>query len=71
MLIKELVERSGLTMDTILFYEKKGLIAVNAHDSRENKHAEYSEALLQRLLLIRKIKDLGTALNEIDNRLER
>jgi DNA-binding transcriptional MerR regulator len=36
MLIGELVERSGLTKDTIRFYEKKGLIALDKKSRREN-----------------------------------
>jgi DNA-binding transcriptional MerR regulator len=70
MLIGQLVERSGLTKDTIRFYEKRGLILVDKRNRRENNYKEYSEQVLEKLLLIRKLKDLGFTLNEIDTFLE-
>jgi DNA-binding transcriptional MerR regulator len=66
MLIGELVERSGLTKDTIRFYEKKGLITLGGKSRRDNNYKEYSEQVLEKLTLIRKLKDLGFTLNEID-----
>ena len=70
MLIGELVERSGLTKDTIRFYEKKGLITLGTKSRRDNNYKEYSEQVLEKLTLIRKLKDLGFTLNEIDTFLE-
>ncbi len=70
MLIGELVERSGLTKDTIRFYEKKGLILIGRKNRRDNNYKEYSEQVLEKLLLIRKLKDMGFTLNEIDTFLE-
>jgi DNA-binding transcriptional MerR regulator len=70
MLIGELVERSGLSKDTIRFYEKKGLIVIDRRSRRENNYKEYSEKVLDKLLLIRKLKDLGFTLNEIDTFME-
>lgn len=70
MLIGELVERTGLTKDTIRFYEKKGLILLDSKSRRENNYKEYSEQLLDKLILIRKLKDMGFTLNEIDTFLE-
>ncbi|HYF69856.1 MAG TPA: MerR family transcriptional regulator [Ohtaekwangia sp.] len=66
MLIGELVERTGLTKDTIRFYEKKGLILLDRKSRRENNYKEYSEQVLDKLMLIRKLKDMGFTLNEID-----
>jgi MerR family Zn(II)-responsive transcriptional regulator of zntA len=66
MLIGELVERSGLTKDTIRFYEKKGLISVDRKSRRDNNYKEYSEQVLQKLLLIVKLKNMGFTLAEID-----
>jgi DNA-binding transcriptional MerR regulator len=66
MLIGELVERSGLTKDTIRFYEKKGLIALDKKSRRENNYKEYPEVVLDKLLLIRRLKELGFTLNEVD-----
>ena len=70
MLIGELVERTGLTKDTIRFYEKKGLISLDKKSRRKNNYKEYSEHVLDKLMLIRKLKDLGFTLNEIDTFLE-
>ncbi|WP_276371038.1 MerR family transcriptional regulator [Chryseolinea sp. H1M3-3] len=70
MLIGELVERTGLTKDTIRFYEKKGLISLDRKSRRENNYKEYSERVFEKLLLIRKLKDIGFTLNEIDTFLE-
>lgn len=70
MLIGELVERTGLTKDTIRFYEKKGLISLDGKGRRDNNYKEYSEKVLDKLMLIRKLKDLGFTLNEIDTFLE-
>jgi DNA-binding transcriptional MerR regulator len=70
MLIKEVVDRTGLTKDTIRFYEKKGLIALDRKSRRDNNYKEYSEQILERLMLIRKLKDMGFTLNEIETFLE-
>lgn len=70
MLIGELVERSGLTKDTIRFYEKKGLINIDRKSRRENNYKEYSEQVFEKLMLIRKLKDMGFTLNEVDTFLE-
>jgi MerR family copper efflux transcriptional regulator len=70
MLIGELVEKSGLTKDTIRFYEKKGLINLDRKNRRENNYKEYSEQVLEKLMLIRKLKEMGFTLNEIDTFLE-
>jgi DNA-binding transcriptional MerR regulator len=70
MLIGELVERTGLSKDTIRFYEKKGLISVDRKSRRENNYKEYSDKVLDKLMLIRKLKDMGFTLNEIDTFVE-
>ncbi len=70
MLIGELVEKSGMTKDTIRFYEKKGLIALGRKSRRDNNYKEYPEVVLNKLLLIRQLKEMGFTLNEIDTFLE-
>jgi MerR family copper efflux transcriptional regulator len=70
MLIGELVERTGFTKDTIRFYEKKGLIVLDKKSRRENHYTEYPEKMVEKLMLIRKLKDIGFTLNEIDTFLE-
>jgi MerR family copper efflux transcriptional regulator len=66
MLIGELSKRTGFSRDTIRFYEKKGLIELPRKYRRENNYKEYSEQVLNRLLLIRTVKELGFTLNEIE-----
>lgn len=66
MLIGELVKRSGFTKDAIRFYEKKGLINLNKKQRRENNYKEYPEQVLERLVLIKAIKEFGFTLAEIE-----
>lgn len=66
MLIGELSKRTGLSHDTIRFYEKKGLIGVTRKERRDNNYKEYPESVYDRLVLIKTIKTLGFTLNEID-----
>lgn len=64
MLIGELSKQTGLSRDTIRFYEKQGLIAVGRKERRFNNYKEYSDSTLQRLLQIKRIKSFGFTLNE-------
>jgi DNA-binding transcriptional MerR regulator len=64
MLIGELSKLTGLSRDTIRFYEKQGLIKVGRRDRRVNNYKEYSDAVLRKLLLLNKIKSYGFTLNE-------
>jgi DNA-binding transcriptional MerR regulator len=64
MLIGELSKRSGLTRDTIRFYEKQGLIKIGRRERRINNYKEYPESVLRRLLLFKKIRSYGFTLNE-------
>lgn len=64
MLIGELSKRSGLSRDTIRFYEKQGLISIGRKERRFNNYKEYSEETLQRLQSIKLIKSFGFTLNE-------
>lgn len=66
MLIGELVKRSGLTKDAIRFYEKRGLIYLDKKQRRDNNYKEYSENVLERLLLIKAIKGFGFTISEIE-----
>jgi DNA-binding transcriptional MerR regulator len=70
MLIGELSSKTGLSRDTIRFYEKQGLISVNRKDRRNNNYKEYSEEVLGRLLVIKRIKGFGFTLNEISEFLD-
>ena len=70
MLIGELSSKSGLSRDTIRFYEKQQLIAVTRKERRGNNYKEYSEEVLARLLAIKRLKNFGFTLNEIADLLE-
>jgi len=70
MLIGEISKKTGLSRDTIRFYEKKGLIAANRSDSIFNNYKNYTEENIRRLMLIKKAKSFGFTLNEIAELLE-
>ncbi len=70
MLIGELVAQTGLSRDTIRFYEKQGLIAIGRKQRRDNNYKEYSDEVLQRLLTIKRLKAFGFTLNEAAEVLE-
>lgn len=65
MLIGEISKKTGLSRDTIRFYEKKGLIQVTRTDSEWNNYKYYNDRNLNRLILIKKAKGFGFTLNEI------
>jgi MerR family Zn(II)-responsive transcriptional regulator of zntA len=65
MLIGELAKKSGLPIDTLRFYEKKGLIDSELIQRRSNNYRDYSEVSLERLMLIQQAKRLGFTLTEI------
>jgi MerR family copper efflux transcriptional regulator len=64
MRIGELARRSGLSRDTIRFYEKMGLIRSPDNDRGPRQFKDYPETVLRRLLAIRQIKDYGFTLQE-------
>jgi MerR family copper efflux transcriptional regulator len=64
MRIGELAKRSGLSRDTIRFYEKMGLIRSPDNDRGPRQFKDYPETVLRRLLAIRQIKDYGFTLQE-------
>jgi len=66
MLIGELSQRTGLSRDTIRFYEKEGLIKMPKKQRRDNNYKEYPESIVNRISLIKSIQELGFTLKEID-----
>jgi MerR family transcriptional regulator, copper efflux regulator len=70
MLISELSKKSGLPIDTLRFYEKKGLIDGKMVDRQTNNYRTYSERSLERLALIQQAKRLGFTLTEIQEWIE-
>jgi DNA-binding transcriptional MerR regulator len=67
MLIGDLVKKSGFSKDTIRYYEKMGLIKLNKKERRENNYKEYSQDVLVRLTLVKRLKLLGFTLHEISD----
>lgn len=65
MLIGELSSKTGLSRDTIRYYEKAGLIRTTEKDRKENNYKDYPQEVADRLLLINHAKSLGFTLNEI------
>jgi MerR family copper efflux transcriptional regulator len=65
MKIQELADKMGLTIHTIRFYEKEGLLD-ERHVLREsNNYRNYSEAAVERLKLIKKFQSIGCSLAEL------
>jgi len=62
-LIGDLADLAGVTVRTIRYYTEKGLLP---EPDRSSKYAYYTSAHLERLELIRKLKDLRLPLWEIE-----
>jgi DNA-binding transcriptional MerR regulator len=65
MLINELSKQTGFSIDTIRFYEKIGLLDDTGLIRRANRYKDYTEKQVQKLLVIRDLKDFGFTLKEI------
>lgn len=63
MQIKEFSEKTGLTGDTIRFYEKIGLIAKPRRN--KNGYRDYNESMVIRVKMVCRAKELGFSLAEI------
>jgi DNA-binding transcriptional MerR regulator len=65
MLISELASRTKLSIDTIRFYEKKGLLDETHYERSANRYRHYSEVAVLRLNLIRLGQAAGFTLSEM------
>ena len=65
MLIGEVSKQTGLSKDTIRYYEKSGLLKRDKKARRGNYYKEYSELDLKILFFIQLSKEYGFTLNEI------
>jgi MerR family transcriptional regulator, copper efflux regulator len=70
MLIGELSKQTGLSKDTIRFYEKLGLIAASSHEAGTKSYKKYSLETIERLSTIVQGKGLGFTLSEIKQLLD-
>jgi len=64
MTIGKLAKQAGVGVETIRFYERKGLIPEPPR--RESGYREYGEETVDRVRFIRSAKELGFTLREID-----
>ena len=62
--IGQLAKRAGVGVETVRFYERKGLL--HEPGRRASGYREYEESAVGRLRFIRRAKQLGFALNEIN-----
>jgi MerR family transcriptional regulator, copper efflux regulator len=65
MLIGELSKKTGVSKDTIRFYDKLGLIEGSDRQAGSRLYKEYSPETVERLSMIAQGKGLGFTLSEI------
>lgn len=66
MLINELSKQTGISIHTIRFYEKSGLIKGSRDESvTSNNYYHYDEQTIEKLELIRYAKSVGFTISEI------
>ncbi|MDO3720738.1 MerR family transcriptional regulator [Marinobacter sp. chi1] len=70
MLIGKLASESGLSKDTIRYYEKRGLLRSGCKNIQGNGYKNYPAEALERLHHIREFKELGFTLSEIGELLD-
>jgi len=66
--VQELAERAGITVELLRSYQSKGLLPAPRHEGRV---AWYGERHLERLRLIRDLKERGDSLRAIERAVER
>ncbi len=59
----ELAKRAGVNVETLRFYERKGLLPVPPR--RESGYREYPEESVRRIRFIKRAQELGFSLGEI------
>jgi len=63
--IGELARRTGLSRDTLRFYEREGLIASRDSAEASNDYRDYSEALIERLEMIGQARAAGLSVADL------
>ena len=63
MLIGELADKANVSIDTIRYYERKGLI--KPVSVRDSGYREFDESSVNTILFVVRAKDLGFSLKEI------
>jgi DNA-binding transcriptional MerR regulator len=70
MKIQELADKMGLTIHTIRFYEKEGLLDERHVQRESNNYRNYSEEAIERLRMIKKFQSIGCSLAELKDVLQ-
>jgi MerR family transcriptional regulator, copper efflux regulator len=70
MLMGELSKKTGVSKDTIRFYEKLGLIVGSNREAGTRLYKEYGPETVERLAMITQGKGLGFTLSEIKQLLD-
>ncbi len=65
MRIGELSKHSGLSRDTIRFYEKERLIHSAPSTTQQNSYRDYPELLLERLQIITEAREAGMSIADL------
>jgi MerR family transcriptional regulator, copper efflux regulator len=65
MLIGELAAKTGVSTDTIRFYEKEGLLQPDGAARGDNNYRQYTDEAIEKLNFIIQGKKLGFTLKEI------
>jgi len=65
MKIQELAKKTSLTVYTIRFYEKEGLLNSRHVRREENNYRNYSDEAIERLKLIKKFQGVDCSLAEL------
>ncbi|MBK1812844.1 MerR family transcriptional regulator [Clostridium sp. YIM B02505] len=65
MKINEVSKRTGLSISTIRFYEKQDLIPEKYVSRESNNYRNYSEDIIEYLIMIKTVHSVGFSLGEI------
>jgi len=65
MLMRELVERTGLSSATLRFYEHEGLLDEQFINRSSNNYRNYKETAIERVMMIKQGQTAGFTLAEI------
>jgi len=65
MRIGEIARRSGLSRDTIRFYERNGLIASSPAVGATNSYRDYDDEMVERLHMIREAQAAGFTIADL------
>ncbi|MFD2330895.1 MerR family transcriptional regulator [Cohnella sp. GCM10020058] len=65
MKIQELAEKTGLSVHTIRYYEKEGLLDGRHVGRDKNNYRHYSDEAIERLTLVKRFQSVGCSLTEL------